>query len=170
MKRLGAGLSLLLLCGCLVPQEIEEMEPPRVGNDAPRIVLRAPDTQRVVTQWLCDAPVTFQLIGVEDFDRGDALEVRWFVDYGPDDATPEASMEIPASPDLVNGVRPNSTVTFQIDPRDIGPGRTVVVEAVVSDGFDPAPAAEPLNRAVLPEKDADSTSWLLTVTAEPACL
>jgi len=162
--------ALLLLpmlgAGCLVPQDIQEMDPPRVGNDAPRIVLRAPAATEVVTQRGCQA-LTFAVQQIEDFDRGDDLEVRWFVNYGPDDPTPVQSNVIPASGDVVDGVRGGAEL--RLDPDDYPPGR-LVIEAVVSDGFDPDPAAAPENRAVLAGKAADETSWQLTITAEPECL
>lgn len=165
MRLLASAALVLLGTACLVPQEIEEMEPKRQGNDAPRIVLRAPVATTVVTQR--DCTVTFS-IDVEDFDRADGLEVRWFIDYGPDDAEPVDRATIPPDPDMRDGVRNPPGDSYTLRPRTIvaGSGNYVVVEAVVSDGFDPDPAAEPRNRAVLPGKASDETSWKLVITEE----
>ena len=139
------GLLLLAGTGCLVPQEIEEAEPQREGNAPPRIVQRAPALSDVITQNGCTQGIPFSLEAIEDFDRGDDLEVRWFVNYGPDATEPLARTTIPASPEMRDGIRspPGDTWTFQ--PNAWGPG-TVIVEAVVSDDFDPEPAAEPRGR------------------------
>ncbi len=156
----------LLGAGCLVPQEIEEMDPPRVGNDAPRIVVRTPSATEIRTQQRC-AALSFSVEQLEDFDTGDDLEVRWFVNYGEGNPVPERVSVSPGSPDLVDGLRSGSEFTF--DPKDFGSG-TFLVEVVVSDGFDPNPDAEPLNRAVLPGKDVDETSWHVLVLSAPECL
>jgi len=164
--RRGLLLIPLLCAGCLVPQDIEEMDPPRRGNDAPRIVLRTPAGTEVITQRGCQA-VTFAVDQIEDFDAGDDVVVRWFVDWRPDDPTKAQEDVIPGSPQIVDGVRGGSQL--RLDPDDYPLG-TLLVEAVVSDGFDPHPDAEPANRAVLPGKDVDETSWQLTITAATECL
>ncbi|WP_373045113.1 hypothetical protein [Vulgatibacter sp.] len=167
MRRLALPLlaSALLASGCLVPQEIEEMEPPRVGNAAPRIVLLSPDSTRVVISRHCPT-VTFALEGIEDFDREDSLEIRWFVDYGPDRTVPSRVATIPASPEMVDGIRPGPAEAFVVRPNNWVQYGHVRIEAVVSDGFDPDPEAEPANRAVLAGKDWDLASWDLIVTDE----
>jgi len=170
IRRRLAPVTALLCAGCLVPQEIEEMEPPREGNDAPRIVLRSPSTSTVVTQR--DCPVVFELLGIEDYDRADGLVVRWFVNYGPDHLEPVQETYIAPSPEMVDGIRTPAGDSFELAPRQYASGAAgyLVVEAVVSDGFDPDPEAEPRNRAVLPGKDWDETSWKVTVTEEIRCV
>lgn len=166
MRRVLPAL-LPLLAACIVPQDIEEMEPPREGNDPPRIVQRVPAETTVVTQRASPCAVEFSVV-VQDFDREDALEVRWFVDYGPDDTVPDAVVELPPAPELTNGLRNPASVSYRFEPRlhVTGGGGYVVVEAVVSDGFDPAPGATPENRAVRPGRDVDVTSWKVVITEE----
>src|SRR5690606_26154566 len=124
-------------------------------------------TSSVVTQRDRQCAVTFEIV-VQDFDRDDALEIRWFVDYGPDRTAPVAVDELPPAPEMVDGLRNPASVSYTFVPRDhatVG-GGYVVLEAVVSDGFDPDPEALPVDRAILPGSDADVTSWKITITEE----
>lgn len=167
-RRCVLACSLLALgAGCIVPQNIEEMDPPREGNDAPRIVHRLPEETTLVTQRAPGCSLTLEVV-VQDYDREDELEIRWFVDYGPANTAPVTSTVLPAAPEMRDGMRNPSSATFEFVPRRyvVGDAGYVVVEAVVSDGFDPTPGAWPENRAVLQHKDADLTSWKIAVTGE----
>lgn len=162
-----AALSLLL-AGCIVPQEIEEAEPPVEGNAPPRILARSPELTQVTVQKSCRT-LAFELRGIEDTDRTDALEVRWFVNYGPgatEQAAPPTRVPPPADG---TSVRAPFTVRFELQP-ELYEGQRVVVEAVVSDGFDPDPEAEPAGRAVIAGKDFDEVSWQVEVTPGPECM
>lgn len=160
--------ALLLLClglglgGCLAPQEIEEVDPPDTGNAAPAILSRSPISTTVVSQKTC--ALSFQLHGVRDRDRSDTLEVRWFINYSP--SSPDSLRQretIPPPPDGADDIR--LPEKFDIETSDFT-GQQIVVEAVVSDGFDPDPNAEPKDRAILPNKGHDETSWIVRITNE----
>lgn len=152
---------LALLASCAVPQDIEEPEPggPQ-GNQAPRIVSRSP-IEDVLDRSVSCPDLILELQVIEDFDPEDDLEVRWFVDYDDGNVEPFDSSVIPGGDDVINGVRTPPGDTFELDLRDLR-GRTVVVSAVVSDGFDD-PEKEPRWQAVLPGRDSDRTNWTVHV-------
>lgn len=166
------SLPVLLLCvagaglgGCLAPQEIEQVDPQEPGNASPSILSRSPVATTVVRQEDC-GDVSFQLLGVRDRDLADVLEVRWFVNYGPLNTAPLVPAEvIPPPPDGAGNIR--IPAPFTIPARSFS-GQQIVVEAVVSDGFDPDPAAEPRGRAVRPGKGHDETSWIVRITDDEA--
>lgn len=155
-------IALLLPIGasCLVPQEIEEAEPQREGNRPPRIADRAPGHSNVFTQVGCQEEFSVTL---EELDWNDVLQVRWFVNYGPGNTAPVHETRHAAPLNVGDG----SQSVWTLQPQRYGPG-TVVVEAVVSDGFDDC-TAEPRERAVVPGKGWDETSWRVTIGEGP-CL
>lgn len=163
--RFPRAIGLLASClffssGCLAPQEIEQVDPPESGNSAPVILARSPESTTVVTQLAC-GKLWFELLGVRDRDRKDTLEVRWFVNYGAHDTTIWRSDTLPPPPEDASDIR--LSPPFDLDT-DGYVGQLVVVEAVVSDGFDPDPAAEPRDRAILPNKGYAQTGWIVQIT------
>lgn len=161
------ALACLALAGCLAPQEIEQVDPPDSGNAAPSILSRSPAATTVVSQQACGT-LAFRLLGIRDRDRGDTLEVRWFVNYGPFDPEPwRPADSVPPPTDGASDIR--IPPEFVLMTRHFV-GQQLVVEAVVSDGFDPDPNAEPAGRAILPGRGHDETSWVVRITDEAECL
>lgn len=161
-------LLLLLAIGgsaCLVDQNVGlEPDPVEPGNRAPRILGRDPELGTIHTQRACRR--TFQLLGVEDSDGDDDLELRWFVNYEPDAPQILLAGTISGGQGAMRTVPGDLRLSLAFDEfRE----EVLVVEAVVSDGFDPDPAQLPANRAVLPGHAAATTSWTVIVADEDWC-
>ncbi len=164
--------SLLLLAGglgaCLVPQPYEEAGDDGPTNDPPHILGREPQGSVVRTQRGC-REVKLELLAIEDLDVDDALEVRWFVNYEQGRQEPVARRTIPAGFGFQYGIRTPAGDSLQLSfDRHRDP--VLVVEAVVSDGFDPDPERQPMRRAILPGKAVAETSWAVFVEDVQECL
>lgn len=171
----GAALSLLLLpalwilSACLVPQPIEEApakDP--FANQPPRIVQRTPAGSVQRTQRGCER-IALSLDAIEDLDPEDDLEVRWFVNYQLGRWDPVRVNLIRAEARSQDGIpfpaRDSFTLSFD-QFRD----ETLVVEAVVSDGFDDDPDREPAHRAVQRGKTFAEVGWTILVESVQECL
>jgi len=168
-----AALTLVLcasfLCGCLVPQPLEE-EPPvdPFANAAPRIVQRSPAGSVIRTQRGCER-VVLSLDAIEDLDPEDDLEVRWFINYEQGRWDPVRVNSIRAENRFQDGIlfpsRDSLHVSFDQyrDP-------TLVVEAVVSDGFDDDPDKEPIQRAVRQRRAYAEVAWTILVEGTQECI
>lgn len=172
MRTLALPVALLCataagLSGCLAPQEIEQVDPQDPGNAEPSILSRSPASGTIVRQAACDRDLSFQLLGVRDRDLDDFLEVRWFVNYGPLNTDARQKDEIPPPPDGAGDIR--IPPEFSLKDTRLLAGQQIIVEAVVSDGFDPDPAAEPRGRAVRPGKGLDEELWIVRITDGTEC-
>lgn len=167
MRRLGIPLlTSLFFWGCLIEQPIEEDSdegPSR--NHPPSIVLRSPNASVLYLQRSCE-PI-FSLHQIEDFDLHDDLEVRWFVNYEDgDDPTPLDRWFIPASR-AEGPLRFTGDRGLKVNLEDY-PHSTVVVEAVVSDGF-ADPAEPPRHRAVARGRGQDVATWTIVISEGSWC-
>lgn len=171
MSRRSALLLLLhcVLGGCLVPQPLDEATPEDpTANQAPRIVQRSPESSVIRTQRGCER-VVLSLDAIEDLDPEDDLEVRWFVNYDQGRWDPVRVNQIRAESRFQDGIhfasRDSLTVSFD-QFRDTA----LVIEAVVSDGFDDDPDKEPIQRAIRARRAFVEASWTLFVEGVQECL
>ena len=173
MDRRVVAPALLLLAGCLAPQDIQEAEPDGAEvNYAPRIVVdqalvEGMAVARIHVQTSCDR-LRFKGGEVEELDLDDTLEVRFFLDYDrgcPGCTEVQERVVLPPSAAEVRTTGFEYTLRLPLDEG------THLVEAWVSDGFSPDRSAEPVNRAVAEGKGVDKVVWVIEVeSAEGECL
>ena len=167
MTRRAVLLVPLWAAACVVPQDVAEApDLPEVTNHAPRIVsdtarVEGLPQRRLVVQKNCRS-VQFELGVIEDLDASDDLEVRWFVNYDEGETFARQITVIRGGPDVRDGVRSPAGDSFRLVLDRLEVGRSVVVEAWVSDGFDD-PAEEPPFRRVLEGRDFDEVAWVIEV-------
>jgi hypothetical protein len=187
-----AGLALLALAGCPIPQPLPEyppgqpITPPRIVVDDTVHVISPSDTVVRVPASCPSAPV-FSLQAMLRHDRTDeAVSARWFVNYDPTSQQRSAylpnSGEIP--PPGANATDPTlrTVPAFSFRPYDFPPvaatgaasssvGAVNVVELVLSNGFDPAydkpPPEVPLPyRKPLLNYEVQVYRWVFVTTPE----
>lgn len=168
MRRAPAPLLCLatacLFAACLVDQGIELEPDPIVPSQAPRIVGWEPEFATLYTQRACRR--SFSLLGVEVPDPDAPVELRWFVNYEPGASNVLHAGIIPAGDGALRLVPSDLALSLSFDEfRE----EVLVVEAVVSDGFDPDPDRHPPNRAVLPGKNSAVATWTVIVSDEDWC-
>ncbi|AKU90400.1 hypothetical protein [Vulgatibacter incomptus] len=170
MRLIPAALALALFSGCLVAQPYEEERPEDpFANDPPRILSRRPSTSVIRTQGGCQ-PLRLEIPTIRDLDPDDQLEVRWFINYEePGNQKPDRTKIIPAGFRLQEGIRSPAGDEYALK-LNLYRGKVVVVEAVVSDGFDPDTEEAPAWRAVRKGKDFDQASWTIYVEDVAECL
>jgi hypothetical protein len=173
MDRRAAAAALLLLAGCLAPQDIYEAEPDDEDvNHAPRIVadqalVEGLAVSRLHVQTSCDR-IVFRVGEVEEFDLEDTLELRFFLDYDrgcPGCTEIQEKVVLPPSSSEIRTTGFDYTLRLPLDEG------LHLVEAWVSDGFSSDRTAEPVNRAVAEGKGFDKVVWVIEVEAgEGECL
>lgn len=162
------ALPLLALCGCLVEQPIEEeLDGMQNRNHPPAILLRSPANSVLYLQRSCTP--RFTLPQIEDRDLGDDLEIKWFVNYDDGYVTPVDHWFLDAA-DAEGPVRfvSNRELVLNLDGPAYDGYSTVVVEAVVSDGF-ADPGMSPLHRAIERGKGVATTSWTIVISEGTWC-
>lgn len=160
---LAAGL---LLPACLVPQPLVPGDEESGLDDPPRILGRSPEHSVIRTQRGCGRQ-RLELLAIQDMDEEDAIEVRWFVNYHRGSTDPVRAHGINAG--FQDGIRApagDALDLFFSQYED----QVLVVEAVVSDGFDPDATRDPANRAPAPGKAVTHTSWTVFVESVQECL
>lgn len=165
-------LALLLfaafsLQACLAPQPLVPEDEDSELNDPPRILGRSPDPGVLRTQRGCGKQ-RLELLAVEDMDELDALEIRWFVNYQQGNTEPVRTSRREAA-GYRDGIRTPSGDALDLYFSQFE-DQVLVVEAVVSDGFDPTVDAEPSNRAPTRGKAIAQTSWTVFVESVQECL
>lgn len=158
-------LALWLATGCLVDQPIvEDTGQPSRRNHPPVIVMREPSNTTLYLQRSCEK-VYFSLPRIDDLDERDELVVKWFVNYEDDPEPVDVWPPIPPSED---GPTRLVTYKFRVSLEDYPDRSTIVVEAVVSDGF-ADPTVHPPNRAILPGKGSDVAVWTIVISEGSWC-
>lgn len=164
MRRLA--LSLLVLAGCLVEQPIvEDTDDQPNRNHSPVIVLRSPSASVLYLQRACKP--RFTLPQLEDRDLRDDLEIKWFVNYEDGNFAPIDHWVLDAA-DADGPVRFISNREVVVDLERYDAYDTVVVEAVVSDGF-ADPGEPPRNRAIARGKGEAVASWTIVISEGSWC-
>jgi len=168
---LAAGLLIaagLVLPACLVPQPLVPEEEGSGLDDPPRILGRAPDASVIRTQRGCGKQ-KLEVLSVEDMDEEDPIEIRWFVNYQQGNTAPVRRKEIPSGFGFQEGIRTPPGDAFEVFFNQYE-DQVLVVEAVVSDGFDADAAREPANRAPAKGKAVTQSSWTIFVESAQECL
>lgn len=166
LRRLRFGVATILLGlvtggGCVVPQQIEQYEPPPDPAHKPIILKVDSVTAPLSTVGLCISPSTINTflprISVEDEGHVE-LTARWFVNY---QAGVTESYEYTEQKYLPNDGDYNDIVLSESELGLAGrqPG-IYAVEVVVSDGFD-ALNASPPRRKALPGFNLASYKWVI---------
>lgn len=160
------ALALLFLGACLIEQPLEEEGDEDLGrNHAPSIVLRSPSASVLHLQRDCE--LSFSLPQIEDLDRDDDLEVRWFVNYDDGNVGDLDTWHLDAS-EAEGTLRFTGNRSLRVDLEDYPDASTLVVEAVVSDGF-ADPGEPPLNRAVMRGRGQAVASWTIVISEGSWC-
>lgn len=160
---LAAGL---LLPACLVPQPLVPGDEESGLDDPPRILGRSPEHSVIRTQRGCGRQ-RLELLAIEDMDEGDAIEIRWFVNYQRGRIEPERVQRIDSG--FQDGIRAPAGDAWDLVFGEFE-DQVLVVEAVVSDGFDPDTSRDPANRAPAAGKAVTHTSWTVFVESVQECL
>lgn len=173
MDRRALAPALLLLAGCLAPQDIYEAAPDDGEvNHAPRIVVdqalvEGMAVSRLHVQTSCDR-IRFRVGEVEELDLDDTVELRFFLDYDrgcPGCTEIQERLVLPPSSAEIRTTGYEYTLRLPLDEG------THLVEAWVSDGFSSDRTLEPVNRAVVEGKGVDKVVWVIEVeAAEGECL
>ena len=158
----------LLLPACLVPQPLVPEEEGSGLDDPPRILGRAPDSSVIRTQRGCGRQ-KLELLAIEDMDEDDPIEIRWFVNYQRGSTDPVRRKEISSGLGFQEGIRTPAGDAFEIFFNQYE-DQVLVVEAVVSDGFDPDATRDPANRTAAKGKAVTQTSWTIFVESAQECL
>jgi len=156
----------LLLPACLVPQPLVPGGEDSGLDDPPRILGRSPEASVVHTQRGCGRQ-RFELLAIEDMDEEDSIEVRWFVNYQQGNVEPVRVARITTG--FQDGIRspPGDGLDVFFSQYE---DQVLVVEAVVSDGFDSDPGRSPVNRVPLAGKAVTHTGWTVFVESVQECL
>lgn len=166
MRSLGMLAALLALGGCLIDQPIEEdTGGSEQRNHAPVIVLRSPSTSVLYLQRACRP--RFTLPQIEDPDLDDDIEIKWFVNYEDGNFAPIDHWVLRAE-DAEGPVRFVSNREVGVDLDFYDAYSTIVVEAVVSDGF-ADPSEPPRNRAIARGKGEAVASWTIVISEGSWC-
>lgn len=156
----------LLLLGCLVDQPIEPSDDPLPRRNHPPIILRkVPNANTLHLQRACTPRFTLPLL--EDGDLDDDLEVKWFVNYDEGNVLPIDRWWIDAA-EARDELRFVTNREFVVDLEHHPGSSVLVVEAVVSDGFDD-PAAPPVHRAPAEGRDVAVATWTVVISEESWC-
>ncbi len=177
-RRLGAILVALfagaaVLGGCPIPQPLpgvgsvdggRPITPPRVLTSSAVPVLAMTDYAPLAT---CPPASAFQISAtIVDENAEEPVEVRWFVDYDPDNQIRRTPMQVETLPPPVDPTqylrfpRPFSFAPWDFDR----PGEVVhVVELTVSNGFlpigDPVPPGDLPNRTAATGYEVQVFRW-----------
>lgn len=158
-------LALLLLPACLVDQPIEEeTDTPSRRNHPPVIVHRSPSTTTLYLQRDCD--VRFALPRIDDEDLHDDLVIKWFVNYEDDDQPFDTWIVRATEADGPTRLLPNRFLVLPLSGYE--DRSTIVVEAVVSDGF-ADPMEPPRNRAIAEGKGVAVATWTIVFSEGSWC-
>jgi hypothetical protein len=130
-------LLALLAAGCPLPQAVPSLSgtsaaPPRILQDASL----SPAATRIPFDPACARPQSFEVTATVEFEAGDAVEFRWFVDYQNDNQSAWTPLEVgvvqqPAQEP--RSLRPIPAFAFR--PADFGTARVHVLEVAISNGF-----------------------------------
>lgn len=160
---LAAGM---LLPACLVPQPLVPGDEGSGLDDPPRILGRSPENSVIRTQRGCGRQ-RLELLAIEDMDEEDSIEIRWFVNYQKGNVEPVRVQRITSG--FQEGIRAPAGDALELFFREYE-DQVLVVEAVVSDGFDPDASRDPANRAPTAGKAVTHTSWTVFVESVQECL
>jgi len=130
-------LLLILLAGCPLPQAVPSLSgtaaaPPRILQDASL----SPAATRITFDPACARPQSFDVAATVEFEAGDAVEFRWFVDYQNDNQsawTPIDQGVVQQPAQEPRALRPIPAFAFR--PADFGSSRVHVLEVSISNGF-----------------------------------
>jgi hypothetical protein len=111
--RKGALAAVLLLGGCVVPVAPEFQDPPASQNYAPYILDSDPALGAIATA-TTTTDVTFN-VTVSDPNVGDALTVRWILDYPPYSANTRAQQDETLAPATDGQVHERTLPPFRPD-------------------------------------------------------
>jgi hypothetical protein len=185
-RKLQALLPALLLpaAACLVPQSVDPES--TQGHVPPRVVVESVDTRlagafielqhgSIDAAASCSCQVLLSVPQIEDDDPTATLEVRWFVDYDPDDPlsqrTAVPSQFLAGSFDSTATVRLGPTLTFDLGALSISDG-IHVVDMVTAEqgGFDDTNTTF-AHRAVLPGYASATFRFVVSVVTnnDSAC-
>lgn len=172
-----------LLGGCPIPQPLPgvgtidgglPITPPRVLTSS---AVPVPALSDYGPRSLCPVGSVFQIsASVIDENAEEPVEVRWFVDYDPDNQarrTPLQIQTLPPPADTTQFLRVPDPFPFY--PWDFDPAtRPVhVVEMTISNGFLPIGAAVPPgslpNRTAAPGYEVQVYRWTYQLTATGPC-
>jgi hypothetical protein len=154
-------VGLALMSACILPLAPEFQDPPAAQNYAPRIIESNPEAGSIVTSQ------TFRVV-VTDPNLGDALHVRWVVDYPPFSQTNTRTLvqdlTVPAS---VTGMPLMQEVSVDVDcvVNVLAQIPQHQVTVIVADSEFLAPVAnKPVDLGrVAPGRLTTTASWLLNL-------
>lgn len=133
----GPILLAALLAGCPLPQSVPSLSgtaaaPPRILQDASL----QPAVTRVPFDPGCARPQSFAVSATVEFEAGDAVEYRWFVDYQNDNQSAWTPLEVGVVQQPTQEPRTLRPVPgFAFRPADFGTSRVHVLELSISNGF-----------------------------------
>jgi hypothetical protein len=158
-------LALLFSTACLVEQPIEEeTDTGSRRNHPPVIVQKSPNTSVLYLQRDCD--LNFSLPRIDDEDLEDDLVIKWFVNYEDDDQPRDTWVVLPSEAD--GPARLLAQRYHHVDLKHYPDRSTVVVEAVVSDGF-ADPMEPPRNRAIAEGRGVAVATWTIVISEGSWC-
>ncbi len=181
---LGAVLAAGVVLGaCPIPQPL-----PGVGSidgglpiTPPRVLTTSAVPQLAMTDYgplsACPAGSTFNVAAnLVDENSEEPVEVRWFVDYDPDNQalrTPLQIQTLPPPADPKQYMRYPNPFAFTPWDFDRPTERVHVVELTVSNGFlpvgAPVPAGDLPNRTAAPGYEVQVFRWTFQPTATGGC-
>jgi hypothetical protein len=130
-------LLALLATGCPLPQAVPSRSgttaaPPRILQDGSLL----PAATRIPFDPGCARPQSFDVHATVEFEAGDAVEYRWFVDYQNDNQSAWTPLEqgvVQQPTQEPRTLRP--LPAFAIRPADFGTARVHVLDLAVSNNF-----------------------------------
>ena len=177
--RSHAAALLLALAACPLPQPLAEVgRTPNSTTVSTPIMLpetaTPSDTVISVGRACPNGAQVVLAVTVEDVDTTEAVEVRWFLNYGAAGTGYIISYEVPASTDPNDPLRPVAPLAFRpYGPRGNATRTVDVVEAVVSNGFLPLSdlITQPVQRAAASPYVTQVQRWVIQYVDEDlACL
>jgi hypothetical protein len=175
-RSLTLGILSLALTACPLPQPLAEVARTADGGTVstpiilPETALPADTIVPVRTD--CAPAARFTLSAtVEDIDTEEAVEARWFLDYGTDHAVLLGDDAVPSADDPSDPRRAITPIVFQPYGYGVPPSIELhVVEVVVSNSFLPLDnPTPPLQRAASPPFLTQSYRWTFQYTADGRC-
>jgi hypothetical protein len=159
---------LLLMPGCMLPQDIHYLDEIPPGQNLPPLILQGtavPTRQLTITN-LDPCAIEFRA-NVYDLNIGDRLQYKWYVDFDPANPQPPVKdeVEIPADGFAARAVPAFLDIPLNQPGYRLGELGTHVVELLVADG-------ELIGRTVPPPTggiETFVTSYAWTVSVEGAC-
>ena len=162
-----AVVAALALAACPLPQPLAEVARTADGGTVSTPII-LPETARpadtvVPLSTGCSPPAQFTLSAtVEDLDTEEAVEARWFLDYGTDHSVLLGDDSVPSADDPSNPQRAVTPIAFQPYGYGLPPAITIhTVDLVISNGFLPLDnPTPPLQRAASPPFLTQSYRWV----------